>query len=314
MMDAQHVHLLGQLAQDYYFSKMPINKMVEKYSLSRYLILKYLDEALASGIVEITVHSNYERSVELEQQLKQHFKIQQLYVIKDPENIGTRDDRVAAFAAIQAQALIKQCQIVGLSWGETIYDVISHFAKSERDDLTFVQFIGENMRYHSSTGSMRMTQWAATKYDAHYYTIPGPLYIINDDVRQGFIEEPSIKQTLEVAKQAQLLICGLGTEESIDSMPLWRAHKASIFPNVDPAQVAGMIYGRPYDINGHFLNKADDKTVGMAISDIQKIPRRFGVVQGKAKFKAALGALRGELFTDLVMSEAIALRVLNELN
>ena len=74
-MDAQHVHLLGQLAQDYYFSKMPINKMVEKYSLSRYLILKYLDEALASGIVEITVHSNYERSVELEQQLKQHFKI-----------------------------------------------------------------------------------------------------------------------------------------------------------------------------------------------------------------------------------------------
>ena len=47
MMDAQHVHLLGQLAQDYYFSKMPINKMVEKYSLSRYLILKYLDEALA---------------------------------------------------------------------------------------------------------------------------------------------------------------------------------------------------------------------------------------------------------------------------
>ena len=312
-MDAEHTLLLGNLAQDYYFSKMPINKMVEKYSLSRYLILKYLDEALASGIVEITVHSDYERRVELEKQLKEQFDIEHLYVIQDPENLAKRDDRIAAFAATQVQALIKQCKIVTLAWGETVFEVIDHFVKTERNDLRFVQFMGENMKYRSSTGSMRMVQRAASKYNAHYYTIPGPLYIINDKIRKGFIKEPSISRALDVAKKADLVLCGIGTIESFHSITLWDEHEDEIFPNVDLKQVAGMIFGRPYDINGNFLNPAADKTLSLPIEEIKAIPRRFGIVQGKSKYRATLGALRGGFFTDLVINEATAIRILNEL-
>ncbi len=312
-MDAQHSLLLGNLAQDYYFSKMPINKMVEKYSLSRYLILKYLDEALASGIVEITVHASYERRVELERQLKEHFKIPHLYVVADPTNLAKRDDRVAAFAAIQAQSLIKQAKVVNLSWGETIFEVIDHFVKTEQEELTFAQFMGENMKYHSSTGSMRMVQRAAAKFGAHYFTIPGPLYILNDLVRRGFMAEPSIRRTLDVAKQADLIISGIGTLESVDSIPLWNENRAAIFPEVAANQVAGMVFGRPYDVNGAFLNPTQDKCLSLPLETILKVPRRFAVVQGKSKYRATLGALRGKFFTDLVINEATAVRILNEL-
>lgn len=311
-MDAQHTILLGNLAQDYYFSKMPINKMVEKYSLSRYLILKYLDEALASGIVEISVHAGYERRVELERQLKEKFKIPHLYVVADPDNLAKRDDRVAAFAAIQAQALIKQAKVVDLSWGETIFEVIDHFNKTEQEGLTFAQFMGENMKYHFSTGSMRMVQRAAAKFGANYYVIPGPLYILDDTVREGFMKEPSIQRTLSVANQADLIISGIGTLESIDSIPLWQANRGAIFPGVDFRQVAGMVYGRPYDIHGHFLNATTDKCLSLPLETILAVPRRFATVQGKSKYRAALGALRGGFFTDLVINEATAIRILSE--
>lgn len=312
-MNAEHSLLLGNLAQDYYFSKMPINKMVEKYSLSRYLILKYLDEALTNGIVEITIHSNYERSVELEQKLKEKFNIDHLYVIQDPENLAKRDDRIAAFAATQVQAIIQHCKFVALAWGETVFEVIDHFVKVERDDLRFVQFMGENMKYRSSTGSMRMVQRAASKYNAQYYTIPGPLYIINDKIREGFIKEPSISRALRVAEKTDLLLCGIGTIESVHSIPLWHEHETAIFPNVNLENVTGMIFGRPYDINGNFLNQASDKTLSLSLEKIKNIPRRFGIVQGKSKYKATLGALRGGFFTDLVINEATAIRILNEL-
>ena len=48
-MDAEHNQLLATLAQDYYLSKMAISDISKKYHLSRYLIMKYLDEALASA-------------------------------------------------------------------------------------------------------------------------------------------------------------------------------------------------------------------------------------------------------------------------
>ena len=48
-MNSQHQQLLGNLAQDYYLSKMAISDISKKYNLSRYLIMKYLDEAFSSG-------------------------------------------------------------------------------------------------------------------------------------------------------------------------------------------------------------------------------------------------------------------------
>lgn len=313
-MKAEHNILLGNLAQDYYLSKMSINDISKKYSLSRYLILKYLDEALTTGIVDINIHSGYERNVELERKLLNKFNINHLYVIKDPVNPTKRDELISSFSAVQTQAIIKNCNVVGLSWGETVYEVLDHFNKSSQDDLVFTQFMGENMKYKSSSGSMRMVQQAASKYDVPYYTMPGPLYIIDDDVRNGFMKEPTSSRAFDIAEKADLLICGLGTLASIDSIDVWHDNKTKIFPKVDLDKIVGMVYGRPYDINGNFLNLDDDKTLSIPLSSILNVSRRFAIVQSKAKYKAALGALRGDFFTDMVMTEAIALRLDTEIN
>ncbi|KRK80396.1 sugar-binding transcriptional regulator [Companilactobacillus nodensis] len=313
-MKAEHDILLGNLAQDYYLSKMSINDISKKYSISRYLILKYLDEALTTGIVDINIHSGYERNVELERKLSKKFNINHLYVIKDPVNPTKRDELIASFSAVQTQAIIKNCNVVGLSWGETVYEVLDHFNKSSQDDLVFTQFMGENMKYKSSSGSMRMVQKAASKYDVPYYTMPGPLYIINDDVRNGFMTEPTSTRVFNIAEKADLLICGLGTLASVDSIDVWHDNKTKIFPRVDLDKIVGMAYGRPYDINGNFLNLDDDKTLSIPLDNILNVSRRFAIVQSKAKYKAALGALRGDFFTDMVMTEAIALRLENEIS
>ncbi|MCT3442633.1 sugar-binding transcriptional regulator, partial [Limosilactobacillus fermentum] len=111
-MDAEHNQLLATLAQDYYLSKMAISDISKKYHLSRYLIMKYLDEALVSGIVSINIHTDYDRNAKLERTLQQHFKIKSLIVIKDPTNPQDRDQIIATFAANQVQSLIRDCHTV----------------------------------------------------------------------------------------------------------------------------------------------------------------------------------------------------------
>lgn len=309
-MDAEHTQLLADLAQDYYLSKMAISDISKKYHLSRYLIMKYLDEALATGVVSINIHTNYDRSAKLEQALKKQFKIKSLAVIKDPSNPLDRDEIIATFSANQVQSMINNCHTVGLTWGETIYTMLDHFNKQTANNLVFTQFMGENMKYHSSAASMRMVQKAAARYDAPYCTIPGPLYVINDQARQALYDEPAFTEAFNTANKMDLIVCGLGTLQSVNSIPAWHDHLNEIFPKIDPKQVAGMAFGRPFDLNGHFLvDETNDKTLSIPLTTIEKVPRRVAIVQRKSKFQAALGALNGQLFTDMILTESVALRI-----
>lgn len=309
-MDEQHELLIGNIAQDYYYDKMTISHLSEKYNLSRYLILKYLDEGITHGIVQININSGFRRNAELERRLKDKFHIQHIYVLKDPKDPAKREDNIGNFSAMQVQTLIKQCHVVGVAWGETVYNVISHMHQSERADLEFNQFIGEEMKYNSSFGSMRLVQLAAAKYDASYYILPGPSYIVNNDIRHNLKDEPSMRKVMEMMTKMDLIITGVGTIASIDSVQPWRDCKEDIFPGVDLDKVAGMVYGRPFDIDGNFLvEPKNDKALAAPLKVIMEVPHRFAIVLRRSKYRAALGALRGGLFTDLVLSEDNALRI-----
>ena len=244
-MDAEHNQLLATLAQDYYLSKMAISDISKKYHLSRYLIMKYLDEALASGIVSINIHTDYDRNAKLERTLQQHFKIKNLIVIKDPTNPQDRDQIIATFAANQVQSLIRDCHTVGLTWGETIYAMLDHFNKQTASQLTFTQFMGENMRYHSSAASMRMVQKAAAKYDVPYQTIPGPLYIINDQARTALYQEPAFTAALRRPVGWILSFVGLAPASPSTVFPPGRRTLTGFFPESTWARLPVSLLGGP---------------------------------------------------------------------
>lgn len=303
--------LIAAIAQDYYIGQIAVTDLIKKYQLSRYLITKALKSARDTGIVKISIASRFERNFGVEEQIKQLFGVNNIYVLRDPLEPFTLRKQLSQFAAKQAQGLINQAKIVGLSWGDTIYELLDCFDSHVRNDLCFTQFMGEYMRYHSLSGSMRLVQFAAARYNCHYRTMPGSVYIINDAVRAGYEQEPAIVETLNVAHRMDMLITSISGVSSLYSIPIWKKHTKEIFPGVDLSKVAGFIFGRPYDINGNFLNVGSDKTLGLPVSTLLAVKRRFGVIKDKQKVTPALGALRGHFFTDLVLSEGVAVRILN---
>ncbi|MGY0220748.1 sugar-binding domain-containing protein [Limosilactobacillus fermentum] len=63
---------------------------------------------------------------------------------------------------------------------------------------------------------MQMVQKAVAKYDVPYQTIPGPLYIINDQARTALYHEPAFTAAFTAARRMDTVVCGLGTRQSID--------------------------------------------------------------------------------------------------
>ncbi|CAJ1230108.1 sugar-binding transcriptional regulator [Levilactobacillus zymae] len=310
MDDISHQKLLALIAQDYYLSQLSIADLSTKYHLSRYLITKHLDEALKSGVVTISVNDPIARNVALEAEFKRRFDIPNVAILFNAENPAEDADNIVQYAAMQVQTLIEHAHVVGVAWGSTVFSIIDQLNGKIRNDLTFTQFVGDNMKYSSVAGTRQMVEKAAARYGSHYVTLASPLYVINDQIRAALPQEPALKPAFTQAAQMDALFCGFGTLASIESIPVWQEHYGTIFPNVPADRIAGILYGRPYDIDGNFLNQGADKTVGLPLDQLLRTPRRLGVIRNKFKTDAALGALRGKLVTDIVLNEAIAQRIL----
>lgn len=303
-----HEELLVGLAQDYYYSDLSISELSRKYKLSRYLIDKYLDEALKVGIVSIQIHAQIDRNYQLEAQLQKTFGIAHVSVLRG--DASANSNNLIKYAAEKIQLLISHSHVVGLAWGGTIHSIIDQFQTGLNEELIFTQFVGENMKYNSRTGSTRMVEHAASRFSADYAVMPAPLYVVNQTVHDALLDEPALQKTLHLAARMDLLFCGIGTLESINSIPVWRDIKHKIFPGVNTDEIVGMLFGRPYNIKGQFLLPQRDTVMGTSLENVLLTPRRFGIIKSKFKTHAALGALRGKMLTDLIIDEGIAQRIL----
>ncbi|MGO2927541.1 MAG: sugar-binding transcriptional regulator [Leuconostoc citreum] len=305
--------ILSQIAEDYYLNKLPFGDISKKYNISRYLVNKYLNEAVKVGIVKIEITENSNRNPQIENILRDKFKDINFYVVQDDINNITTSEHLANFAATYVDEVLQDNnKIVGLTWGETIYTMIDSLKNRPLERVKFTQFLGENMKYNSTAGSMRMVERAAKKVSGEFITLPAPLYILNDSVRNGLYSEPSLQNTIAVADNMDALITGVGTILSLDSIPIWKQNLNAIFSTVNTQEIAGLIYGRPYDINGRFLNLEADKVLGLSIDQILKVPKRICLVRGKSKYKPVIGAIKGKLITDVIMTEGMAYKILNE--
>lgn len=199
--DLNYLRKITDLAHDYYLNKLSLGEISKKYHLSRYLIAKYLDDAISQGLIKITINAPQERNFELENKFRQLFAIENIFILKDSENPSLKNENVIAFAAKHIQSLINDSQIIGLAWGDTVYRVIDAFTPKVKENLVFTQFIGENMKYKSAAGSGRMVEKVAAKYDAHFVTIAGPLYIVNNQIRELLKKEPAFDHAMSLTKK-----------------------------------------------------------------------------------------------------------------
>ncbi|KRN99106.1 sugar-binding transcriptional regulator [Companilactobacillus kimchiensis] len=314
MAQEENTSLLVDLAQDYYLNHLNLGDISKKYKISRYKISKYLSEAVDKKIVTINISSPFSRSHDLENKLKKHFPNPNFYVLKNTEDIAHENDRFYSFAAKYLQDLIDGKKIIGLTWGDTIYHVIDAFQTTAKDNMVFTQFIGENGKHNSLAGTMRMVQKVATRYNGKYLTIDAPLYITNKEVRRLLALEPAIQPTLATAQQLDLIFTSVGTVDSINSIDSWHDSKNILFPNVNSNSIAALVYGRPIDKDGNLLiSESDDKVFGISFKKVLEVPTRVTIVNDKFKSLALNAALQGNYFTDVILNEPTANKVLAEL-
>lgn len=302
---------LANIAHDYFLSKLNIADISKKYNLSRYLITKAIEEAQDKGIVKISIYQSPKRAQTLEREFQRLFDLKEVYILEDKETKNQDNEMIVNYAAKQIQNYINSAHVVGLTWGTLLRDIIDNFSDDNREDLTFVQILGQVV--NASKRKQQLIQHAANKFSAKGLTFPAPLYAIDSNLVQKIHKEPYYKYIEKYFPKIDLIFASIGTIQSLESGQFFMDYYAQeLFSELNPDQFAGIIFGRPYDIKGRFYSPIEPHITGISLSDILKVPNRFIIVKNRFKEDALLGALRTGVITHLITTSGIAERVLHK--
>ncbi|WEV70222.1 DNA-binding transcriptional regulator [Lactobacillus sp. ESL0785] len=304
---------LANIAHDYFLSKLNIADISQKYNLSRYLITKAIEEAEDKGIVKISIYQSPRRAERLEREFQKLFDLKEVYILKDLETKNQDNEMIVKYAAKQIQNYAKTAHVIGLTWGTLVRDIIDNFSEVNREDLTFIQLVGQAV--NASKRKHPLAQIAANMFNAKCLTLPAPLYAINPQLVQYIQKEPFFEYIKNYYSKIDLAFASIGTNQAFESGKFFMDYyNDQLFANIDRNKVAGVIFGRPYDINGEFYSSIEPHICGISLREIMQIPNRFVIVKNRFKEDALLGALRSGVITHLVTTSGIAERVLRKNN
>ncbi|NLE45507.1 MAG: sugar-binding transcriptional regulator [Chloroflexi bacterium] len=314
----EHRAFLARVASMYYLQDMTQAEIARRINVSRSTVSRLLSEARATGVVEITIHYLWERDQHLENDLKEEFGLRNVRVLMSQGR--SYEEVLEGLGILAAEYLeglpgLNEKAIVGIGWGTGVRATVEALHVDGRRGVTVVQMIGAVGTGDPQTDGTELARRMAQAWGGQYRYLHAPLIVESARVRDAFLSEPRITETLDLARQAQVALVGIGSpiREVASLLRAGYLDEAALHRQQEWG-VAGDVCGHPFDVNGKPLETdLNRRLVGIELESLRRIPQVVGVAGGEIKAAAILGALRGGHLHVLVTDDAAARRVL-ELN
>jgi deoxyribonucleoside regulator len=275
--------------------------------VSRFKISRILKEGRQRGLVSITINDPRGDLTELEVELAKKFGLKQTILVQISEFSGLSVlDQVGEAGAQYLNKIVKNYKIMGVTWGYTVYHVVSNLQPVQVEDLTLVQ-IGGGLGTIEGTDNNMLTMMLGQKLGAKAHLVPAPVIVGNRTIRDTLFKEKKIQEALAIAKKADLVLFGVGRvgKEGL----LWKSGflDGSDTSKLRESGAVGAICGRFFDANGlQCWNDLDNRTIGLNLDELKKIKHKVCIASGLEKLNGILGALRGRLLDVLITDENTA--------
>jgi deoxyribonucleoside regulator len=307
--------LLATVASLYYLLNQSQSAIAQRLEMSTSKVSRLLKEAREQGIVDIRVRMPIPRSIELEQQLVETFKLRDAYVLKTSQDTvdGTRLNAIGNLAANYIERALAHAPAggtVGVAWGTGVHSAVSALPDSTAQNINVVQLVGGVGGL--AVDSPDLARMVARKLGGRHYDLPAPGLVERAETRDALMAEPSVQSILQRAQEVYMAIIGIGSLDEKTSSFL----RAGLLTSADLAQlrsqgVVGEICGQFFDINGsHIPYAINQRTIGLTLDYLQKVPHVVVVARGLTKAKAIYTALQTRYASVLVTDDETVVNVL----
>jgi len=305
--------LLAQVASLYYEDNLTQGEIARRVGTSRSTVSRMLQDAREAGVVEITVHYPWRTVPEIEDALRARFDLREARVLLGRGRpYGEILRGLGALAARYLEDIVRADTVLGISWGIAVHSTVRALRPERRLPITVAQMVGAVGEGDPLIDGPELARLLAQVYGGQYRYLHAPLIVEDAHTRDVLLQEPRIRETLQLARRADVALVGIGAPQpAVYSLLRAGYVDREAIAGLRAQGVAGDICARHYDAAGRVLDiELNQRIVGIELEALHDIDRVIGVAGGEAKAGAILGALRGGHVNVLVTDDATASRVL----
>ncbi|QIQ21047.1 sugar-binding transcriptional regulator [Zophobihabitans entericus] len=312
--DLQDSDLLTEIAVAYYEHEQTQEEIAKKFGISRIKVGRLLKKARAEGIVEINVKYHPVFSSRIEQQLIQNFNIKRALIAIDHQDEEEQRRQVAALVTNYLSSVLKNNMTIAVGQGRNVAAVANHIGIFPERNCKFICGIGGTHRVGELIDADHISRHLARKFSATSETLYAPAYVENKELKDAFMQNRVIKETLDRARKADIALVGLGdmNENSYMVQLGWFTPQEIISASIHQGvigEIAGYgffnIQGKPVD------TVMNDRVIGLSIEELRSIPCVIAIASENTKATAILGALRTGVVDIIATSASNVRTVLN---
>ncbi|QZN96653.1 sugar-binding transcriptional regulator [Symbiopectobacterium purcellii] len=309
---SQDNELLTEIAVAYYQDEITQEEIAKKFGISRIKVGRLLKRAKEEGIVEINVRYHPVFSTRLEQQLLERFPIKRALIALDHPDEEEQRRQVAALVSNHLAVTLKDGTVVAVGQGRNVSGVADHVGNVTERHCKFICGIGGTHRPGDAINADHISRRLAKKFGGSSETLYAPAYVENRALKQAFMQNGTIKETLDRARKADIALVGIGDmNENSYMVKLGWFTPQEIFDASLNQGVIGDIAG--YDFfnaqGQHIDTVMHDRVIGVSIEELRNIPCVIAIASENTKALAILGALRTGAI-DIIATSASNIRTI----
>lgn len=311
--DEPELDLITEVAALYYLDQVTQEELSQRLDISRTKVGRLLRRAREIGVVEIRVHAPSSVGSDLEKEFRTRFGIDRLFVALDNRDSGAQRAAVAGLVANYLNKTLEDEMIVAVGMGRNVSAVAESAYAPTRRDVLFVSAIGGSLRAGEHMNADHICRRMAARFGGESETLYAPALVADPLLREALRSNPTVKQTLDRARRADIALVGVGdvSEDSNMVRMGWFSQEEIVEARLSGA--VGDMMGYDFiDIHGQPSPTAiQNRVIGLNITDMHRIPNVIAVASETTKAAGILGALRTGVINTMATSLSLAHTVLN---
>lgn len=311
---SEQTDLLTEIAVSYYQNGATQEEISKKYSVSRAKVGRLLKQAREEGIVEITVKYHPVFSARIEERLIERFGVKRALIALDQDDDLEQRKMIGGLVSNYLASTLKNGTVVSVGQGRNVSSVAQHVGVIAPRECKFVCGIGGIHPRGGEFNADHICRQLAKKYGGTSETLYAPAYAENKAQKDAFMQNGTVKQTLDLARKADIALVGVGDmNENSHMVQLGWFTAGEVVQSRLLHGVVGDFAGYDFfDVNGKVVSTVmNDRVIGLSIEEFKPIAEVVAIASENSKPLALLGALRTGVIDVIATSVSNALTVLN---
>lgn len=283
------------------------SEIAAKMGVSRAKVCKMIAKAKARGLFTISINDPLRYVETLAGRLAEKYRLNEVKVVPVPKfGVQSVLERLGQAAAEKFTQLLHDGDIIGVSGGTTLYEMLLKLENMNIGNSTIVPLLGGYAETEVSTRGTEIAYRIAEKFNAKIINMPVPGLARNSEEAAIFCANPIVKRSMDWMRKCTVAIFGIGGVDHDSSLYKGGFLNDKLVEELAEENAAGCICFSCFDIDGNPCERFNSKIIGMSLRDISHIPLTIGVAGGRSKINAILGAIRGGYLNILVTDQLTA--------